>query len=303
MTKKNPNIAVVGSLNVDLTAYVETLPQPGQTISSHEFVVYPGGKGANQAVAAAKLGAKVTMFGCLGSDSYSSILKDSLVNAGVAASNVMTIEESPTGMAFILVEDSSENEIVVIPGANARFSADILERVDCQQIEQADALLLQLEIPLETVEKAAHIAHSAGVPVILNPAPACELPIEFLQHVDILVPNQSELAKMQEDGFSLERLFSLGIKIVLETRGANGVWVHTKDSSCHVEASKVNAVDTVGAGDTFVAAFATAYSSGAELLDAVRFANQAAAFTTTRKGAQSSFPTLGELSEIGVMMP
>jgi ribokinase len=300
--KKIPNIAVVGSLNADLTAYVETLPQPGQTISSHDFFVYPGGKGANQAVAAAKLGAKVTMFGCLGSDSYSSMLRDSLAKAGVSTSDVITIQESPTGIAIILVEDSSENEIVVIPGANARFSPEIFEQVDTEKIEQADALLLQLEIPPESAAKAAKIAHDAGVPVILNPAPVCELPIEFLQHVDILVPNQSELEKLQANGFTLDRLFTLGIQIVLETRGANGVWVHTKDSSRQVEAVKVNAIDTVGAGDTFVAAFAVAYSSGANLLDAVRFATQAAAFTTTRKGAQSSFPKIEELAEIGVTL-
>jgi ribokinase len=303
MTDKIPNIAVVGSLNADLTAYVETLPQPGQTIMSHDFVVYPGGKGANQAVAAAKLGAKVAMFGCLGSDSYSGMLRDSLENVGVSTTNVVTIEDSPTGAAIILVEDSSENEIVVIPGANARFSPEVLEQVHLEKIEQADALLLQLEIPLESVAKAAQIAHKAGVPVILNPAPVCELPIEFLQYVDILVPNQTELEKLQENGLPLEKLFTLGIKIILETRGASGVWVHTQDSSRHVEAVKVNAIDTVGAGDTFVAAFAVAYSSGADLLDAVRFANQAAAFTTTRKGAQSSFPNSEELAEIGVNLP
>jgi ribokinase len=303
MTDKIPNIVVVGSLNADLTAYVETLPQPGQTIMSHDFVVYPGGKGANQAVAAAKLGAKVTMFGCLGSDSYSGMLRESLENVGVSTSDLITIEDSPTGAAIILVEDSSENEIVVIPGANARFSPDVLEKVHVEKIERADALLLQLEIPLESVAKAAQIAHKADVPVILNPAPVCELPIEFLQHVDILVPNQTELEKLQENGLPLEKLFSLGIKIILETRGANGVWVHTQDASRHVEAVKVNAIDTVGAGDTFVAAFAVAYSSGADLLDAVRFANQAAAFTTTRKGAQSSFPNSEELAEIGVNLP
>jgi ribokinase len=303
MTDKIPNIAVVGSLNADLTAYVETLPQPGQTIMSHDFVVYPGGKGANQAVAAAKLGAKVTMFGCLGSDPYSGMLRESLENVGVSTSDLVTIEDSPTGAAIILVEDSSENEIVVIPGANARFSPDVLEQVHIDKIEQADALLLQLEIPLESVAKAAQIAHKSGVPVILNPAPVCELPIEFLQHVDILVPNQTELKKLQENGLPLEKLFSLGIKIILETRGASGVWVHTQDASRHVEAVKVNAIDTVGAGDTFVAAFAVAYSSGTDLLDAVRFANQAAAFTTTRKGAQSSFPNSEELAEIGVNLP
>lgn len=303
MTKKTPNIAVVGSLNADLTAYVETLPQPGQTISSHEYFVYPGGKGANQAVAASKLGAKVTMFGCLGADSYSSMLRDSLANAGVSTSNIMTIQEAPTGIAIILVEDSSENEIVVVPGANARFSPEVFKQVDSKKIEEADALLLQLEIPLDTVAKAAQIAHNAGVPVILNPAPVCDLPVEFLQYVDIFVPNQSELEKLQSNGFTLERLFNLGIQIILETRGANGIWIHTKDSTCHVEAVKVNAIDTVGAGDTFVAAFAVAYSSGADLLEAARFANQAAAFTTTRKGAQSSFPKIEELEESGVNLP
>lgn len=303
MTRKIPNIAVVGSLNADLTAYVETLPHPGQTILSHDFFVYPGGKGANQAVAAARLGANVTMIGCMGSDSYSAMLRESLKKAGVSASGIITLEDSPTGMAVILVEDSSENEIVVIPGANAGFTADLFEQVDIKKIEQADALLLQLEIPLESAAKAAQIAHNAGVPVILNPAPVCELPIEFLQHVDILVPNESELAKLEDNGFSKNRLFAMGIELILETRGASGVWIHTKDSSSHVEAVKVNAIDTVGAGDTFVAAFAVAYCSGAELLDAVRFANHAAAFATTRKGAQSSFPKLEELEESGVKLP
>lgn len=303
MAKKIPSIAVVGSLNADLTAYVESLPQSGQTILSHDFFVYPGGKGANQAVAAAKLGAKVAMFGCTGSDSYSSMLIDSLTNAGVSISDVITIQESPTGIAIIMVEDSSENEIVVVPGANARFYPEIFDRVDIEKIKQADALLLQFEIPLESVEKAAQIAHDAGVPVILNPAPVRDLPVEFLQNVDILIPNQSELEKLQGSGLSLERLFSLGIQVILETRGANGVWIHTKESTRHVEAVKVNAIDTVGAGDTFVAAFATAYCSGAELVEAVRFANQAAAFTTTRKGAQSSFPKLEELAKIGVRLP
>ncbi|WP_066371952.1 ribokinase [Neobacillus fumarioli] len=303
MTRKIPKITVVGSLNADLTAYVETLPHPGQTILSHDFKLYPGGKGANQAVAASRLGAMVTMVGCLGSDSYSNLLKDSLANAGVSTSDIITIQDAPTGMAFILVEDSSENEIIVIPGANAKFTPDLFEQIDIEKIKQADALLLQLEIPLESAEKAAKIAHDAGVPVILNPAPMCDLPVEFLQHVDILVPNQTELEKLHDKGFTLEKLYELGIQFVLETRGAQGVLVHKKDSTHHVEAAKVKAIDTVGAGDTFVAAFAVAHSSGVGLLEAVRFANQAAAYSTTRKGAQSSFPKIEELEAIGVKLP
>jgi ribokinase len=301
MKKNRPNLSVVGSLNVDLIADVETLPQPGQTISAHRFVTLPGGKGANQAVAAAKLGAQVSMYGCIGSDSYGQFILTSLSQAGVNAENVRT-QEGNTGMALILVENSGENEIVVIPGANGQFTPNVFGQMDLHAIQKADVLMLQLEIPMETVFAAAQTAHAAGVPVILNPAPARELSIELLKNVDILIPNQNELENLTAKGYSLESLFSLGVQVVLETRGSDGVLIHTPTDTHHVPAIPVETVDTVGAGDTFVAAFAVAYSSGKELIYAVNYANQSAALSTTRKGVQSSFPTVEEMEKMGVSL-
>jgi ribokinase len=303
MAEKRAKIAVVGSLNADLTAYVETLPQPGQTISAHHYHVFPGGKGANQAVAAAKLGAHVSMYGCVGFDSYCQLLLTSLQNVGISVANVRKQKDLPTGIALILVENSSENEIVVIAGANAAFTPDILDQMDLHEMKQADALLLQHEIPMETIEKSAKLAHDAGVTVILNPAPARHLSLDLLQHVDVLIPNQSELQNILSSGYTMEQLFATGVKVILETRGANGVIVHSKEYSQHVDAVKVDAVDTVGAGDTFVAAFSVAYCSGVGLIEAVHYATHAAAYSTERKGAQSSFPNKEELASKGVRLP
>ncbi|UOF88648.1 ribokinase [Fodinisporobacter ferrooxydans] len=299
MAAKKPVITVAGSLNMDLTAYVETLPQPGQTLSSKKFVVSPGGKGANQAVAASRLGAVVSMYGCIGMDSYGQQLVQSLQQSEVLVENVASVEEN-TGLALILVEDSSENEIVVVPGANHGFTTDVWRQMDHSFLKRSDTLLLQHEIPMETLEQIARDAHHAGVRAILNPAPARKLSADLLACIEILIPNQTELAQIQADGFSMNDLFSLGIQAILETRGKDGVFIYTKHDTQHVEGLTVDAIDAVGAGDTFVAAFAVAYSAGADVLKAARYANCAAALSTTRSGAQASFPYAEEITNLGV---
>lgn len=293
---KSKNILVIGSLNIDLVTRVPHLPQPGETIASRKFQKNPGGKGANQAVAAAKLGANVTMIGKVGTDEHGELLINSLRSAGVSTAGIR--REGTTGMAFISVSDEGENHIVLVAGAN-----NAVRRSDISAmrglIEESDMIVMQLEIPLEVVKHALELAVGLGKNVILNPAPARDLPAEMLRHVYVLIPNETELeilsgmptSTKQEIVDAARHLNSLGTQRVIVTMGDRGSYLISETLHTHIPAYPVRAVDTTAAGDAYVAAFAVGKTQGMSDVEAAKFASKAAAITVTREGAQPSLPT------------
>jgi len=290
-------ITVVGSLNMDLVARTPRIPEPGETIIGHDFHIVPGGKGANQAIAAARLGAQVTMVGCVGQDDFATALLDNLQMAGVEQAYVRQEAETATGVALIEVDDSGQNSIVVAAGANMRLSpADIVAAEAA--ISQADLLLLQLESPVDSITRAAEMAHGHQVTVILNPAPAQPVPEALLSCVDILVPNESETALLTglpvnnpaEIDAAAARLQMLGPATVILTLGAHGAFLAQAGSTTHYPAFAVSPVDTTAAGDAFLGGLAVALAEGRPLAEAIRWGNAAGALATTQLGAQPSLP-------------
>jgi ribokinase len=292
----NKSIVVVGSLNIDLVVRTAQLPTPGQTVRGQEFNTYPGGKGANQAVAAARLadeGVTVHMVGRVGEDEFGDPLLKSLGESGVNTDQVKKVP-GPTGNAMIAVEDSGENFIIISAGANGELEAGDMDDV-APLLRQADVLLLQLEVPLPVIERAATIASEAGALVILNPAPAPEkpLPASLLKHVSILVPNETEamaLANEDDPAVATEKLFDLGVPALVLTQGAEGALVVGSSCVQAVPAFPITPVDTTAAGDAFVGALAVALIDGQPLPDAVRFAAASGALAATKPGAQPSLP-------------
>lgn len=294
---RRPHVVVVGSLNMDLVVRAPRIPRPGETIIGGEFHTAPGGKGANQAVAAARLGGQVSMVGRVGSDAFAQSLLDGLTADGVDHNFVTQDPDAATGVAFIVVDDAGENSIVVASGANMRLSS---ANVDAAKvvIASADVLLLQLEIPLAAVTQAARAAHAHGATVILTPAPACPLPPELLSLIDVLVPNESEAALLTRlpvgDRAEIESaamaLRELGVDTVVLTLGRRGALLVREGEKEFIAAFEVTAVDTTAAGDAFVGGFAVALAEGRSLTDAVRWGNAAGALATTKLGAQPSLP-------------
>lgn len=290
-------ITVVGSLNMDLVVRAPRIPRPGETILGGEFRTAPGGKGANQAVAAARLGGQVSMVGRVGSDAFAQSLLDGLTADGVDHTFVMQDPEAATGVALIMVDDAGENTIVVASGANMRLSPADVDAAEAA-IAAADVLLLQLEVPLAAVVQAARVARAHGATVILNPAPACSLPNELLSLVDVLIPNESETALLThlpvDDWAEIESaamaLRELGVDTVVLTLGKRGALLVEKGEKELIPAFEVTPVDTTAAGDAFVGGFAVALAEGRSLTDAVRWGNAAGALATTRLGAQPSLP-------------
>jgi ribokinase len=294
-------IAVVGSLNLDTVVQVARLPHPGETLLASGHFVNPGGKGGNQAVAAARLGAQVAMIGRIGDDAAGTFLRDSLRADGVDASHVTKDSEAPTGMAFITVDAGGENSIVVSPGANAELGTDQIEAA-ADTISTAAVVLAQLEVPPEVVEFAAGITSGA---VVLNPAPASSLDPVLLEQVDILVPNETELAVLTAHSRSenLNEIAAMargipGPGAVVVTLGARGALVVEGDQMVHVPAPSVHAVDTTAAGDAFCGALGEALIREATLGEAATWAVRAGAITTTRLGAQRSLPTRSEMEAL-----
>ena len=296
-------IVVVGSINVDLVVRVATLPRPGETVLGGRFASVPGGKGANQAVAAARAGGRTTFVARVGDDSMGHAAINAFRAEGIETDFITITPHGPTGVALILVDASGENSIAVAGGANDRLCTDDIERAR-PAIEAADVILLQLEVPLEAVAHAVTIARAAGTRVILNPAPARPLPAAILARVDILTPNETEAESLASQGPALSAaeadalagtLLGLGPRAVVVTRGAAGALVATAEDRTHVAAFPVEPRDTVAAGDVFNGCLAVMLAEGLDLVAATRFAAAAAAISVTREGAQTSAPRRGEI--------
>lgn len=294
-------IVVFGSINMDLVARAPRLPAPGETVPGHAFFTAPGGKGANQAVACARLGAPTRMVGRVGDDALGAELRAGLRAAGVDERDVLTTP-GPSGVALIAVDDAGRNTIIVAPGANGAIGPADVTRLEAA-LTGARALLLQLEIPLEAVIAAAGASRRAGVPVILDPAPARELPAELYRLTDIITPNESEAATLV--GFDLSDEAARGAAArALHTRtggavalklGEHGALLFAGDQSLRLPALPVRAVDTVAAGDAFNAGLAVALVEGQPLAAAMRWAVAAGAVAVTRPGAQAAMPSRAEV--------
>jgi ribokinase len=295
-------VTVVGSLNMDLVIRTPRIPSPGETIIGSAFQTVPGGKGANQAVAAARLGAQISMVGRVGQDAFGQALLHNIVGDGIDATHVTHDPEAATGVALIVVDDLGENSIVVASGSNMRLSSADVDEAEAA-IARASALLLQLENPLETAIRAAEIARVHRVPTILNPAPARSLPRRLLELVDVLVPNESEAALLSNMGTkdlsgakaAALALRGKGVGVVILTLGEQGALLAGEVGTEFFAAFDVTPVDTTAAGDAFVAGFAVALAEGKPMTEAVRWGNAAGALTVTRLGAQPSLPTRQEL--------
>ena len=299
-----PSVTVVGSVNVDYSMRVPTLPRAGETLAGRDFDVCLGGKGANQAVAAARLGARTRLIACVGDDAGADRALAAFERDGLDTRGVVRVPDARTGSALIFIDDDGENCIGVSPGANARLTPKHLE-LQRDALQGAGSLLLQLETPSETVLHAAALARAAGRLVILNPAPLRGgLRTELFANVDVLTPNAHEASRLAEidvDGpDAAERaarvLRARGPDTVIITLGVQGALALTGDGVMHAEAPRVEAIDTVGAGDTFNGALAVALAEGRPLADALRFANAAAALSVTRRGAQPAIPRREEIT-------
>jgi ribokinase len=293
------HIVVVGSLNMDLVVRAPRHPEIGETILGSDFRTFPGGKGANQAVAASRLGAKVRMIGRVGSDAFGENLLYQVLHNGVDASFIQKDPDSATGVALITVNDEGENTIVVAPGANDRLTPENVLASE-QAFVDAAVLLVQLETPLPAVERAIDIAKSHGAQIVLNPAPAQVLPSGLLAKVDYLIPNQTEISLLtgvDAIGVAVSFLRELGVIHLVVTLGDEGVLVSEKHREKYIPAYPVHVVDTTAAGDAFVAAFAVALTEGLDTFQSAAWGNAAGALSVTRQGAQPSLPTRSELEK------
>ncbi len=297
-------LVVLGSVNADHVIKVPSFPRPGETLLGHGYQIIAGGKGANQAVAAARLGADVAFIACVGDDDFGHRIKAFFADEGINTDAVMIEENTPTGVALIQVAETGENSICLSAEANAALTPErIAPHHDL--ICGADTLLMQLETPIETIVTAAQTAREAGTQVILNPAPAQALPDTLLNLVDIITPNETEaelltgIAVTDTDTAqkAADQLHSKGIETVMITLGSQGVWISRRGEGRQVKGFRVQAVDTTAAGDTFNGAMITGLQSGKTFDDAIVFAHAAAALSVTKMGAQSSIPLLAEVEQ------
>lgn len=297
-----PRIFVIGSSNTDMVVKTARFPQPGETIIGGDFYLFPGGKGANQAVAAARIGGMVDFVAKIGNDVFGGQALEGFVHEGINVEYVQTDPALASGVALITVNAEGENEIVVAPGANAALSPADLDLANAA-FETADLILMQLETPIETVLYAAQKAHALGKPFVLNPAPAQVLPDELYPLLSLITPNETEAALLTglslDDDSALPRvadaLLSKGVSNVIITLGAKGAYFHNADAYFQVAAPVVTAVDTTAAGDVFNGALAVALAEGLDWLPAIDFACRAGAIAVTRMGAQASAPYREEL--------
>jgi ribokinase len=301
-----PHIVVAGSLNMDLVVRCKQMPMPGQTVSGHNFSTFAGGKGANQAVAAANCRARVSMIGRVGNDDFGQRLITGLDHHGIYTKSILVTEGVATGTAMIMVDQNGENAICVAPGANGKLvPADLDEHIEL--FDDADLLLLQMEVPLDTVRYAIQLARHRKIPIILNPAPApAHMPADFYD-ADILIPNEHELAQlagMATDDLhgvkaAAAHLIQRGVRAVVATLGHRGALaVATDMQSFHRRPYKISAVDSTGAGDAFCGAFAAHYAQHKTLQLATQFAAAAGALACTKFGAQSAMPRLQAINQL-----
>jgi ribokinase len=292
------DLVVLGSLNMDLVVRTRRIPRPGETVLGDQFTTIPGGKGANQAAAAARLGGRVEMIGRVGQDGFGPQLLENMRAQGVGVGHVCVDPEAPSGIALISVAEDGENTIIVAPGANGRVGpSDLASASDA--IRGAQYLMMQFEVPLPTVRAAIEMADAAGVRVILNPAPAEPVSSDFFQGVYCLVANETEAALLTgvavADLPSAEAagraMLGLGVSVSIVTLGARGALLVTGDGGLHVPARRVRVVDTTAAGDAFVGGLSVALLDGFDLAEAVRYATCAGTLATTVLGAQTSLPT------------
>ncbi|MCF8362588.1 MAG: ribokinase [Prolixibacteraceae bacterium] len=299
-----PKIAVIGSSNTDMICRVPNIPRPGETILGNEFSTVQGGKGANQAVAAARAGGDVTFIACVGNDTFGQQAIEAYQKDGINTSCIQKINGVSTGVALINVADSGENSIAVAPGANAHLSPEIIEKYR-DEILASDMVLMQLEIPLETVYHVTRLAYSANIPVVLNPAPACEIDKDILKLFTLVTPNEHEASLLSgcwpEAKNEIESAMEIqkqGVKSVIVTTGSKGAYYLDGESSGVIKGVKVNALDTTAAGDTFNGYLVVELAKGKRLPGSIELANKAAALSVTKRGAQPSIPYINELNYI-----
>lgn len=290
------NIVVIGSSNTDMTVVADRLPVPGETVLGGRFAMGPGGKGANQAVAAQRLGGNVSFICKVGNDIFGENAIRHYEAEGMDTKGIMR-SGLPSGVALISVDTNAENCIVVASGANGDITEADIE-AHREDIESASILLLQLEIPVEAVVRAAKFGYEAGVYVVLNPAPACDLPEEIYRYVSLIIPNQTEIAQMtgieagDEEGAAeaVKALRAKGVDDVILTMGSKGSMVYCQNQVVFVPSRKVDAVDTTAAGDTYCGGLCVALSEGKDMIEAAKFATAASALTVQKQGAQDSIP-------------
>ncbi len=297
-----PKIVVIGCLHTDFTVKVKTIPRIGESVLGKSFKRSPGGKGANQAVAAARLGADVVLIGKVGADVFGKELIKNLRENGIDTKYIIEDSETYTGLALIMVDEDGDNILAVASGADMRIRKEDIDRAE-EIIKLSDILLIQLETPLQIVEYAINIAFNEGVKVLLNPAPAQKLSKDLLKKVYVLIPNEKEaellsnvkIKDLNSSKISAKKLVENGTENIVITLGKNGSIIATKEETVHINGLNVNAIDTTGAGDAFCGALAVALSSGKALKEAVIYANYAGALATTKIGAQEALPTQEEL--------
>ncbi len=300
----NKKIVVLGSSNTDMVIKTERLPVPGETVLGGTFLMNPGGKGANQAIAASRLGGEVTFICKTGNDMFGQQSVDLYAEENINTDFIFQDKALPSGIALITVDAHGENCIVVASGANFSLNCSDIDQAR-EAIEQADLLLLQLETPIETVLHAARMAHDKGVKVILNPAPAQPIPAELFEQLYMIVPNKTEsellsgveVSDWQTARRAAEIISGKGVQVVVITLGSMGTLVKSGDQYFEVPVPvKVDAIDTTAAGDTFCGGLSVGIAEGMDLPEAVRFANKAAGISVTRMGAQASIPYRKELA-------
>lgn len=299
------NLCVIGSLNMDLVTSVDNFPKSGETIFGGSFKTFPGGKGANQAVALGRLGADVLMVGKVGEDIYGETYIETLKNNNVRYEGVHMENGISSGVAVIQVNRKGENNIVVVPGANAEVDIKYIES-KWSIIEKADIFLFQLEIPIPTVIDTMKKLKAQGKTIILDPAPAAKLPDEIFKYIDYITPNETELETLVEKKIENEEdirnaaniLFNKGVKVIIAKQGSKGASIIKKDEYVSICGFKVKTVDTTAAGDSFNAGFAFALAEGKSLEECVKFGNAVGAISTTALGAQEAMPTYEVVSKI-----
>jgi ribokinase len=295
-------ILVIGSLNMDLVVQTSRLPQAGETLAGSEFHLIPGGKGANQAVAASRSGAKTHMIGCVGDDAFSEIMLESLRIANVDVKGVSQLSGISTGTATIIVEGGGENRIIIIPGANGRVTNDLVEQ-KWDLIARSDMVILQHEIPLTTIHSIIKNCQQKQIPVLLNPAPMYPIPMDILAALDTLVVNEAEAAALTGDSIksfdtakeSARKIMQSGVKTVIITLGENGAILMDNKGYINHPGYKVAVIDTTAAGDTFVGGYSASITEGKSSTKALEYACAASAIAVMRLGAQTSIPTRVEV--------